>query len=276
MDSIKSELNGSDRDKNPSLTDGEEIRFYILDIGQGDAILVTSPDGNMLIDTSISSQRDELVGYLEEFDVTVIDYLVLTHTDADHIGNADYIINNYEVSNILLPDYETDTKTYLRMIEAIENSDANVIEFEIGYTFYIGELVNTVLAPVDEYDDANEMSIVIKSVYGETSVMLTGDAEHKSEEDVVDYWDEDILDCDILKVGHHGSRTSSTDEFLEAVTPEIAIISCGIDNVYGHPHTETIQKLEEADIRTYVTYEDGTVVIVTDGILYEINTIPSD
>ncbi len=256
-------------------TDGnmEELILYVFDIGQGDSIFIQAPDGNMLIDTSVSSERDELTAYLAELDVTVIDYLVLTHPDADHIGNADYIIQNYDVENIIKPDFSVDTKTYGRMIDAIEASDANVIDFEIGDTFYIGELENTILAPISDYSDPNEMSIVIKSVYGETSIMLTGDAEKKSEKDIVDYWASSELDCDILKVGHHGSRTSTTDEFLSAVTPEVALISCGVGNTYLHPHTELLDRLYEADIPIYRTDEDGTIIITTDGVEYQITTV---
>lgn len=245
--------------------EGEEVLFHFIDVGQGDAILVTSKDGNMLIDTSISGARDELTAYLASANVTVLDYLVLTHPDADHIGNADYVIDNYDVKNIILTDHASTSKTYERMLDAIERSSANVIEAEAGYQFSIGALTNTIIAPNDDYDDPNEMSVVIKATYGTTSVMLTGDAEVESEEDTVKKWDASSLESDILKVGHHGSKTSTTDEFLDAVDPDIAVISCGLDNKYGHPHDETIQKLEEKGIEIYRTDLHGSIVFKTDG-----------
>ena len=245
--------------------DNGEVLFHFIDVGQGDAILITSAEGNMLVDTSVKSARDELVAYLEAAGVHTIDYLVLTHPDADHIGNADYVIENYDVKNILLPDFVSSTKTYERMLTAMENSEANVICPEPGYTFSLGALQNTVIAPNDDYKDANEVSIVIKSVYGETSVMLTGDAEVESEEDIVKIWSAESLKCDILKVGHHGSTSSTTDDFLAAVDPDIAVISCGEGNTYGHPHKETLDKLNVKGVKIYRTDLLGNIVFKTDG-----------
>ena len=251
---------------NPALVpeDGEVI-FHFMDVGQGDAILVTTPDGNMLVDTSIQGARDELVAYLESAGVKELKYLVLTHPDADHIGNADYIIDNYKVANILLPNYASTSKTYERMLDAMERSDANIINPEPGYTFSLGALQNTVIAPNEEYGDPNEMSIVFKSVYGETSVMMTGDAEVESEGDIVKKWKAEDLKSTILKVGHHGSSTSTTDAFLAAVDPKIAVISCGEDNKYGHPHVETVEKLTAKGVEIHRTDKEGTIVYKTDG-----------
>jgi competence protein ComEC len=255
----------------PAVTDGEAM-FHFIDVGQGDAILVTTTKGTMLIDSSddISRIREALDSYLKSANITTIDYLVFTHPDADHIGNADFIIENYDIKNILLPDCVATTKVYERMLTAMENSDANVIIPEPGYVFYLGEMQNTVLAPLGDYKDVNDMSIVIKSVFGNTSVMLTGDAETESEGDIVERWSADALDSEILKVGHHGSRTSTTDEFLAKVSPSIAVISCGEGNRYGHPHTELIERLEAAGIPVYRTDVDGTVVFKTDGDNFEL------
>jgi competence protein ComEC len=251
-------------EKAPEVTEGE-VLFHFIDVGQGDAILITSSDGNMLIDTSIKSQRDELDAYLKSAGIKTIDYLILTHPDSDHIGNADYIIENYDIKNILLPNCVSTTDTFERMLTAMENSDANVINPEPGYVFYLGALQNTVLAPLGEYKDVNDMSIVIKSVFGDTSVMLTGDAEKYSEADIVERWSIEALDSDILKVGHHGSETSTTDEFLAKVSPTIAVISCGEGNRYGHPRPALLDRLEAEGITVYRTDVDGTVVFKTDG-----------
>lgn len=248
----------------PEVTDGE-VLFHFIDVGQGDAILITTTDGNMLIDTSIKSQRDELDAYLKAAGIETIDYLVLTHPDADHIGNADYIIENYDIKNILLPDCVSTSDTFERMLTAMENSDANIINPEPGYVFYLGALQNTVLAPLDEYKDVNDMSIVIKAVFGDASVMLSGDAEKYSEADIVEKWSAEALDSDLLKVGHHGSETSTTDAFLEKVSPTIAVISCGEGNKYGHPRPLLLDRLEAAGITVYRTDVHGTVVFRTDG-----------
>jgi len=244
--------------------DGEVI-FHFIDVDQGDAILITTPDGNILVDTSERGAKDKLINYLDKAGVKEFEYLILTHTDADHIGNATYIIENYKVKNIMLPDFVADTKTYETMIDAIEKSDANFICGEAGYTFNLGALQNTVIAPNRDYGDPNEMSIVFKSVYGDTSVMLTGDAEVESEEDIVKLWKLEDLKCDILKVGHHGSTTSTTDAFLSAVDPDIAVISCGKGNDYGHPHAEIIEKLKAEGIKIRRTDTEGDIVYKTDG-----------
>ena len=248
----------------PVPEDGEAI-YHFIDVGQGDAILVMTAEGNMLIDTSEDNAREELDAYLKAAGVKSLKYLVLTHPDADHIGNADFIINNYEVETVLMTDHASTSKTYERLLDAIENSKASLEIVEAGYKFSLGSIQNTVIAPNDDYNDPNEMSLVIKSVYGDTSVMLTGDAEVESEEDIVKKWSSDALKCDILKVGHHGSDSSTTDAFLTAVDPDIAVISCGEDNKYGHPHKVILDRLEEKGIEIYRTDTDGSIVFKTDG-----------
>ncbi len=242
-----------------------EVRFHFIDVGQGDAILVTTAAGNMLVDTSIKGVREELKAYLDAVGVTELAYLVLTHPDADHIGNADYIIETYDIETVLLCGEVSTSKTYERMLTALENSKAEVVTPEPGYTFSLGGLQNIVLAPNDDYGDANEASIVIKSTFGSTSVMLTGDAEHKSEEDILKVWSAADLKCDILKAGHHGSSSSTTDEFLAAVAPTYVVISCGEGNTYGHPHQEILEKLENAGIKVLRTDLLGNIVFVSDG-----------
>lgn len=251
----------------PLETNGE-VLFHFIDVGQGDAILITTPDGNMLVDTGVKSARDELVAYLDKVGVTDFEYLVLTHPDADHIGNADYIIDNYEIKNILITDCVSTSKTYERMLTAMENSSANVICPEPGYTFSLGGSQNTVIAPNKKYGDPNEMSIVFKSVFGVTSVMLTGDAERDSEEDIVNIWSAEDLKSTILKAGHHGSSTSSSQKFLDAVDPDIVVISCGEGNTYGHPHDETMKRYENMGLEIYRTDTDGTIVFKTDGVSF--------
>ncbi len=247
-----------------TVTEGE-VRFHFIDVGQGDAILVTTAAGNMLIDTSIKGVREELKAYLDAAGVTELAYLVLTHPDADHIGNADYIIETYEIGTVILCSETSTSKTYESMLTALENSKADVISPEPGYTFMLGDLQNTVLAPNDDYGDANEASIVIKSSFGKTSVMLTGDAEEKSEEDIVKIWSAADLKCDILKVGHHGSSSSTTDAFLDAVDPTYAVISCGEGNTYGHPHVEIVEKLQAKGVEILRTDLLGSIVFISNG-----------
>ena len=248
----------------------DEAIFHFIDVGQGDAILITTSGGNALIDTSESGEWDKLNTYLERANIKKIDYLVLTHPDADHIGNADKVIENYDIGKVIMTDYAATTKTFERLLDAIEEKDLEVIKPEPGDSFVLGALKLTAIAPTEKYKDPNEMSIVLKATFGETSVMLTGDAEKESEADLLTYWKKGDLKCDILKVGHHGSETSTTAKFLEAVDPSIAIISCGEGNKYGHPHKETMDKLEAAGIKIYRTDLHGSIIYRTDGEKFEL------
>lgn len=258
----------------PTPSDGE-VMFHFIDVGQGDAILVTTKSGNMIVDSGDLSDESQksLENYLKAANITSFKYAVFTHTDSDHIGSADYIVNNYDVENVIMPNYDSDTDVFDRLLTALENKNVNTILIgedrehceQSGYTFYLGSMLMTVMAPTEDFNDANEMSVVLKCAYGETSVMLTGDAEERSEEAMLEKWSRSMLDCDILKVGHHGSDSSTTKEFLDAVSPSIAVISCGEGNKYGHPHKEILDRLEAAGVTVLRTDIKGHIVIKSDG-----------
>ena len=253
-------------EKPPQVVDKSSVTMHFIDVGQADSILIVAPEGNMLIDAGTNSSEGDLKNYLDSLGIKKFKYAVFTHPHEDHIGGADMIMENYEVENVILPDAVATTKTYQRMMDAIEKSKANVIQAVPGEAFYIGALKNTILAPVTtEGKDANNTSVVIRTEYGETSMMFTGDAEAESEAEILEKFDKSGLKCDLLKMGHHGSTTSSSDAFLEAVSPSIAVISCGVDNSYGHPHAETITKLEKLKIRYYRTDLLGSIVFKSDG-----------
>lgn len=267
-------INIFNKENVPTPSDGE-VMFHFIDVGQGDAILVTAKSGNMIVDSGDLSDESQksLENYLKAANITSFKYAVFTHTDSDHIGSADYIVNNYDVENVIMPNYDSDTDVFDRLLTALENKNVNTILIgedrehceQSGYTFYLGSMLMTVLAPTKDYKDANEMSVVLKCSYGETSVMLTGDAEEKSEEDMLKKWGRAMLDCDVLKIGHHGSDSSTTEEFLNAVSPSIAVISCGEGNKYGHPHREIMDRLEAAGVTILRTDIKGHIVIKTDG-----------
>ena len=253
----------------PAPENAEELVVHYIDVGQGDAISLEVPDGNnMLIDAGPGSAEDELVAYLDGIGVTEIDYFVLTHPDEDHIGGADLIFAEYTISTVILPDCKKDTKAYENMINGIENEDGcERLEPVMGQTFSMGQgAVITVLGPIsDRYEDTNDYSVVLRLDYYETSFLFTGDAEKTSEMEMIERWTDGELDCDVLKVGHHGSRTSTNLAFLKLVTPELAVISCGEDNKYGHPHGEAIQRLNDENIPIYRTDLLGSIVVTSDG-----------
>lgn len=255
----------SDIEPIPVPVEGEAM-YHFIDVGQGDAILITTSEGNILIDTSEKGAEAQLDKYLKAAGVESIKYLVLTHPDADHIGNATYILENYSVKNVVMSKYaNATTSTFEKVIDTIEARQIGVLLLDVGDSFELGGVQNYVIAPMKDYDDNNENSLVIRSSFGETVVMLTGDAEHKSEADIVERWNAATLKADILKVGHHGSNSSTTEEFLDAVSPKYAIISCGSGNKYGHPHDETMELLTEKGTTVYRTDLQGSIIFKTNG-----------
>lgn len=247
----------------------EDLAVHYIDVGQGDAILIQAPTGeNMLIDAGPGSSEEDLVKYLKDFRVESLDYFVLTHPDEDHIGGADRVFESCTVSTVIMPECERDTKAYRNLIDAIEaEEDCEELAPQAGdvYTFCEGAAI-TVLSPLAEkYDDVNDYSVVLRMDYYESSFLFTGDAGTEVEEQMLGYWEEEKLDCDVLKVGHHGSYTSSSQAFLEAVTPQYAVISCGKSNKYGHPHAEITSRLENEGTEIYRTDRLGSIVLTSDG-----------
>lgn len=227
----------------------------------------------MLIDSGPGKAESQLKEYLTSVEVKDIEYAVFTHPDADHIGNADMIMTDYTVSNVIIPNKEATSKTYQRMMTAIDASGATVIAPKPEMEFALGSMTVTILAPIStKYTDTNNYSVVMKLEFGETSFMMTGDAEEKSELEMLAKYSADLLKCDVLKVGHHGSATSTTLDFLKAVSPSIALISCGEGNTYGHPYAATLQKLEAVGARIYRTDEQGSIILTSDGKAVTVKT----
>lgn len=257
---------GGDSVETIPVGEGEYIEIHMIDVGQGDSILVRTSGGDMLIDSGPAGGEDELKAYLTDMEVDDLEYAVFTHPDADHIGNADMILTDYTVKNVIMPEREAGSKTYQRMMDALALTDASLIHPEPEMSFTMGSMTVTILAPVDsDYKSTNDHSVVMRLDFGDTSFMMTGDAEEEAEADILARYSVEMLDCDLLKVGHHGSDTSSTQAFLDAVSPEYALISCGEGNSYGHPCASTLQKLEEAEAEIYRTDERGDVVVTSDG-----------
>ncbi len=259
------------QEKNPggdsiAVGEGEYVELHIIDVGQGDSILVATSGGYMLIDAGPGSAEDDLKDYLVSYGVSELEYAVFTHPHEDHIGGADMIMTDFTVSNVILPDCEASSQTYKRMTDAIEDSGANVIVALTGSEYTLGSMTATVLAPISaKYSNTNNYSIVMKLEFGDTSFMLTGDAEVLSEEEIMAQFSADFLKCDLLKVGHHGSDTSTSLEFLRAVAPSLAAISCGAGNSYGHPHGALLSRLADASAEIFRTDEAGSIVFVSDG-----------
>ncbi len=245
----------------------DKLVISYIDVGQGDGALVTTPDGaSMLIDAGPTSAGDDVVSYLESMGIESLDYAVFTHPHDDHIGGALDVIENIEIKNFIIPDCTHISKTYEKFLLAIDESGANVIFSEPDYSFDLGEASVKILSPImGAYDELNYYSIVLKLTYGNNSFMFTGDAEKVNENEMLERYGSSVLSCDVLKVGHHGSSTSSSKDFIDAIAPAVAIISCAEGNEYGHPHRETNQLLSEKQITVFRTDIEGTVILVSDG-----------
>ena len=246
---------------------GGEVQFHFIDVGQGDAALIRTEAGDILIDAGTNSSEDELKAYLDSMGVKDLEYAVFTHPHEDHIGGADMVLSTYNVKRVILPDATATTKVFERMMDCIEAENCEVIEATPDYVFNVGEVKCTILAPIStSYTETNNYSVVIRADYGETSVLFTGDAEVDSEAEMLErYRFKGLLDCDLLKSGHHGSDTSSGQEFLNAVTPAYAVISVGEGNTYDHPKQETLTKYDAMKIRYFRTDKEGSIVFVSTG-----------
>ncbi len=257
---------------NVTVSSGElgEVEYHFIDVGQGDSTLIRTPLGDILIDAAENSAEEDLKNYLDLCGVDTLYYAVFTHPDSDHIGGADMILAEYEVQNVIKPDFEKTTKVYTRMMEAIAAEGCPVYDALPGQTYSLGEFDMFIISPDPNADlDSNNSSIVIKATWGDTAAMLTGDAEKPAEESILKNFTPDRLGATLLKMGHHGSRTSSTEEWLAAVSPNIAVISCGLNNSYGHPHAEALARIKPyVGDEIYRTDKLGTIVFVTDGISF--------
>lgn len=242
------------------------LKVHFLDVGQADCTLIQLPNGEeVLIDAGNRDDDEYISGYISGLGIDDIEYLVLTHPHEDHIGSAKYILENFEVDNVYMPDAAADSNLYKDTMAAVKNSGAQLFYAKPGtYIIDTKDLKFEILAPKSMYySELNEYSAVTRLDYMDTSFIFTGDAESVSELEMMGAGFN--LNADVLKVGHHGGRTSSSRNFLQAVTPEISVISCGEDNSYGHPHLETLNRLTETGSKIYRTDELGTIVAVSDG-----------
>ncbi|UMV46890.1 MBL fold metallo-hydrolase [Paenibacillus macerans] len=243
---------------------GHSLRVIFLDVGQGASQLLIGPSGEtMLIDAGNNSEEQRMLDYLREYGVTRLDIVIGTHPDADHIGGLDRVIENVDVGQIYMPKISSNTKTFESLLRAIRGKGLKVKTAKAGLSLDWDEQVRVdMIAPVATTDDKNNMSAVVKVSYGDTSFLLTGDAERESEEAMIESGAD--LRADVLLVGHHGSKSSTSPRFLDRVRPEYAVIQVG-DNSYGHPTKTVLDRLAKQRIQVYRNDLQGTVEIDSDG-----------
>ena len=250
-----------------------ELEIHYINVGQGDATFIKSPSGEtILIDGGNNGKGKVVADYLKGLGFQTIDYMIATHPDADHVGGLDEVLYSMNVKNVYAPKVSHTTQTFKDFLTAVANKGLTIKEAKSGVTLPINGLNSQFLAPVKEYgNDLNEWSAVLKVTHGSKSFLFTGDAESKSEKDMVATYGSG-LKSDVLKPGHHGSKTSSSQQFLDAVKPSIAVISAGTGNRYGHPTQETLAKLNAMSVKVYRTDLNGTVIITSDGSNISVRT----
>lgn len=240
----------------------EKFKVHFIDVLQGDSILINLPDGkNMLIDAGPVSTSSKVIEYINSQNITKLDYVIGTHPHSDHIGGFSPIINDFDIGKLYMPKVSHTTKTYLDLLDTIENKGLTVNTAKKGVTILNEDGVEiTILSPVQElYNDLNNYSAVIKLKYDETSFLFMGDAEQLIEEELLG-----DIKADVLKVGHHGSDTSTSEQFLKAVSPEYAVICVGI-NQYGQPSSDILNRLKAYNIKVYRTDKNGNIIISSNG-----------
>jgi len=252
---------------NPSIDDiSGKMNVHYIDVGQGDSILVQVNNKNLLIDAGPKSGKDNLLNYLSKLKIEKLDYVIATHPHEDHIGNMADIIKKYEIGAFYAPKVETNTKTFERMVDALKDKDLKINSIKAGInSIDLGNNTKILIySPTnDKYDNLNNYSPIIKIQFGSNSFLFTGDAEKEVEKEVLKTNVD--LKADVLKLGHHGSTSSTSEEFFRAVSPSIGVICVGIDNSYGHPHKETLKLLEDNKTKIFRTDKDGSIVISSDG-----------
>lgn len=250
-----------------------ELVVRCLDVGEGGATLIRTPVGDILIDAGTNEGEELLCLHLANLGVSRLLLAVFTHSDEDHIGGADGVLRRFPTERVWITSFFEDSENTKRLADAARDTDAEIESVLAGKQLAFGDAVLTVLSPYGamSWRDSNDVGIVFKLVFGKTSALFMGDASTRTEQFLLDVYEQTQLDCDILIVGHHGAASSSGEVFLAAVTPQYAAISCGENNLYGHPHGAALARLEAVGARILRTDVLGDIVLQTDGerVIYD-------
>ena len=250
------------------------LKVHFIDVGQGDCILIEDGNSAMLIDAGNPENGPDIVSYIKKLGINRLDFVIATHPHADHIGGMADVINAFDIGKLIMPKVEHTTRTFENLLLTIRNKGLKITAPVPGIEYRLNNAGFVILAPnSSSYTNLNDYSVVVRLTYGSTSFLFSGDAEQTSEKEILAKGYN--IKSDVLKVGHHGSKTSTTTKFLDAVSPRYAVICVGVNNQYGHPAPETLSKLVERGIKIYRTDEAGTIVATSDGKSISFNKQPS-
>lgn len=251
-----------------------DVSVHFIDVGQGDCELIKTQNKSVLIDCGEKEYYADVIEYIRSQNIEYIDYVIVTHPHSDHAGGMSFILDEFGIGTVIMPKIQESfiptTSTYIRLLNSIDNKNINVEYAAPGKEYTIDDLKMTLLSPVKDYNDLNNYSVAVKIVHGENSFLFTGDIEKEAEGDIMEKGCD--ISADVLKVAHHGSSTSSQKSFINAVSPQYAVIEVGSPNSYNHPNKETVQRLENKDIAIYRTDLYGNIVFVSDGSTLNILT----
>lgn len=241
----------------------DDFTVHYLDVGEGLSVLIECGEAALLYDGGDSTASSFVVSYLKNQGISHLDYVIASHYDSDHLNGLIGALHVFTVDTVLGPDYVHTSRTYDSFLQAVDGAGLTVIHPAVGSVYPLGEAVFTVLSPQEIVQESNNNSLAIRIVNGDNSFLLTGDAQTESEEDMCSLTLP--LQSDVICPGHHGSYNATSELFLEHTRPEYAVISCGADNEYGHPHQETLRRLEDYGVTVFRTDLLGTVIAHSDG-----------
>lgn len=257
------------------LTAEGEISVHYIDVGQGDCALVKADGTNVLIDSGEYTAAEDVIAYLSDLGIDRLDMVIASHPHSDHIGSMNKVIDKFGVDVVVMPKLTAEmiptTSSYEKLLRSIKKCGGKIEYAKVGNVYEFAEGCELeIIAPVKDYDDLNNYSIVARLRHGNKSFLFTGDIEKSAERDILDSGAD--ISADVLKIAHHGSHTSSLKAFLQAVAPEYAVISVGSPNDYGHPHKETTKLLNNLGITVYRTDRSGSITFISDGENLRIET----
>ena len=252
-----------------------QMQVHFIDVGQGDATLIACDGHYMLIDAGNNDKGTTVQSYLMSQGVEKLDYVIGTHPDADHIGGLDVVIYKFDCDTIIMPDVANDTRTYDDVVQAMKSKGYQTTYPVVGETYTLGGATFTIVAPNADYgNDMNDWSVGVLVQNGNNRFLFTGDAEEKAEEDILNNGID--ISADVYAAAHHGSKTATSQAFLDKVSPTYVVISAGEGNKYGHPHAEVLNRLRAAGISVFRTDEQGTIVATSNGNDITWNCSPSE